>query len=200
MLEINLSIFQFFNELTRFSLIEQLAPLIADLPIFFLPSFLVSMWLYYSFSHYYGKIERKELKENLMFIFYSCVVVIIFSYIIKSQVHFARPETAISEAGKLLMSKIPESSFPSDHASVSIAFLTSLFFAEYKKVFWFFLPWVILMLLSRIISWVHWPFDIWAGIILGIFATVIVFFGLKKLKLVKNVNSFIMKILAYIKL
>lgn len=148
----NTEIFQYFNELTRFGFIEALAPKIADLPIFFLPLFLTSLWLYYTFSKYYATVERNELKEQLMYIFYSCVIVIIFSYLIKSQVDIARPETAISEAGKLLMNKIPESSFPSDHASVSFAFLTALFLSHYKNVFWAFLPWVILMNLSRIIA------------------------------------------------
>ncbi len=196
----NTEIFQYFNELTRFGFIEVLAPKIADLPIFFLPLFLTSLWLYYTFSKYYATVERNELKEQLMFIFYSCVIVIIFSYLIKSQVDIARPETAISEAWKLLMNKIPESSFPSDHASVSFAFLTALFLSQYKNVFWVFLPWVILMNLSRIIAWVHWPTDIIAWLAIGILAWNIWVKILPKIKFVKNTNSFIMKLLSYIKL
>lgn len=196
----NTEIFQYLNELTRYELIATVTPKIADIPIFFLPLFLTSLWLFYTFSKYYARTERNELKEQLMYIFYSCVIVIIFSYLIKSQVNFVRPETAISEAGKLLMNKIPESSFPSDHASVSFAFLTALFLSHYKKVFWAFLPWVILMNFSRIIAWVHWPTDIIGWLMIGILAWYIWVKILPKIKFVKNVNSFIMKLLSYIKL
>jgi undecaprenyl-diphosphatase len=64
-----------------------------------------------------------------------------------------------------LLDHIPDASFPSDHASVSVAFLTALYLTGYKKVFWAFMPWVILMNLCRVIAGVHWPFDILAGTI-----------------------------------
>lgn len=200
MWDYNVQLFQFLNELTRFEIIEVLAPKTADLPIFFLPLFLTSLWLYYNFSKKYKNEEKKHLRENLMFIFYSCVIVIIFSTIIKSFIDIDRPETAISEAGKLLLYKIPESSFPSDHASVSFAFLTALLLSNYKKVFWAFLPFVILMNMSRIISWVHWPTDVIWGLMIGILAWYIGINILPKIKFVKNINSFIMKVLSYIKL
>ena len=50
------------------------------------------------------------------------------------------------------MSHVPDASFPSDHATVSIAFLTSLFLANYKRIGLIFLPFVIIMNLSRIIA------------------------------------------------
>ena len=115
-------------------------------------------------------------------------------------VHFERPETAISSSGKLLLEHIPDASFPSDHASVSVAFLSGLYFAGYKKVFWAFLPWVILMLLSRVIVGVHWPVDIIAGSIIGIISGYLVFNKVSKIKFVKNTNKRIIELLSYIKL
>lgn len=194
MTELNTALFQSLNELTRYDIISVLAPLVADLPIFFLPLFLMWMWIYYSVKN------MKNLKEALLHIFYACVIVIFFSYLIKSQVDVPRPETAISEAWKLLLHKIPESSFPSDHASVSFAFLASLYFAKYKRVFWGFLPWVILMNICRIISGVHWPLDIIAWAFIWVFAAYLSFYQVIKIKFVKKVNSLIIQLMSYIKL
>jgi membrane-associated phospholipid phosphatase len=43
---------------------------------------------------------------------------------IQQVIHVDRPENYLSQAGKLLMNHIPDASFPSDHASVSFAFVT----------------------------------------------------------------------------
>jgi undecaprenyl-diphosphatase len=67
-------------------------------------------------------------------------------------IHFKRPEDYLVGAGKLLINHVPDASFPSDHATVSFAFLSALLFANYKKIFWIFLPFVILMNISRIIA------------------------------------------------
>ena len=200
MWQFNVELFQFINELTRFEIIEIIAPRMADVPIFFLPLFLTSMWLYYTFSKIYSPDERYNLRENLMFIFYACVVVYIFSHIIKLFIYVDRPQEAITEAWKLLLYKIPDASFPSDHASISIAFLTAMYFTHYKKIFWIFLPFVIAMNFSRVIAWVHWPTDIMWGLLIWILAGYIGTRVLPQIKFVKKINSLIIKVLSYIKL
>jgi membrane-associated phospholipid phosphatase len=50
------------------------------------------------------------------------------------------------------MSHIPDASFPSDHTAVSIAFVTALFLSGYKKIAIIFLPFALIMNVSRIIS------------------------------------------------
>ena len=200
MWQYNVELFQYINELTRFEIVERVAPRMADVPIFFLPLFLTSMWLYYTFSKKYHWDERYNLRENLMFIFYACVVVYIFSHIIKLFIYIDRPQEAITEAGKLLLYKIPDASFPSDHASISIAFITALYLTQYRKVFWVFLPFVILMNISRVISWVHWPTDIIWGLLIWVLAGYIGTQMLPKIKFVKKINSLIIQLLSYIKL
>lgn len=190
--ELNTLVFQAFNDLSRFEIISILAPLLADIPIFFLPLFLVGMWIY--------KRRDTEKKELLLFVFYSCIVAIIISLIIQQFVDIERPETAISGAGKLLLEHIPDASFPSDHASVSVAFLTALFLWGFRKVFWTFLPWVILMNLSRIIAGVHWPLDIIVGAGVGIISGYISLCQLTKIKFVKKLNRLIIQLMSYIKL
>jgi len=75
----------------------------------------------------YSKKNKNENKENLLYIFYSCLFAIIINYIIKFFIFSPRPIDYLDNTNFLLLDKIPESSFPSDHASISIAFLTSLY-------------------------------------------------------------------------
>lgn len=45
MWDINVALFQWMNQLGNIPLIGKIAPIMADAPIFFLPIFLVFMWL-----------------------------------------------------------------------------------------------------------------------------------------------------------
>lgn len=147
MWQYNVELFQWINGFSQFPLIRTIAPILADLPIFFLPIFLTFYWLYYTIK----KMDRVH-KENILFLFYAPVIAIIISLIIQSIVHFERPETATVNKNFLLLEHIPDASFPSDHTSVGVAFLLGLYFAGYKRTFWAFFPWVILMCVSRVIS------------------------------------------------
>lgn len=193
-LQINQYVLNFFNSFLEIPFIATLAPLFADLPIFFLPLFLVSMWIYYGLHKERGK------QETLIFIFISCVVGLMISVIIQQFVHLERPDLHIKNAVHLILNKIPKASFPSDHASVSIAFITGLYLWNQKKVFWIFAPFVILMNLCRIVVWVHWPFDILVWSIVWIVSSLITFRYITKIKFVKKLNSFIIHISSLLKL
>lgn len=192
--EINKSIFNYLNSFANTEVIEKIVCIFSDAPIFFLPIFLVTMWLYYVYK------KLPENKNNLLFIFYSAVLWIIISIIIQQFVHIDRPENYIETTWKLLLKHIPDASFPSDHATVSFAFLTSLFLANYKKIWLIFLPFVILMNLSRVIAWVHWPFDIIAWAIVWIFSSFYMFKYINKLDFIKKMNNIIINLLSLIKL
>jgi undecaprenyl-diphosphatase len=166
----------------------------ADAPIFFIPIFLIITWIILSYK------KDSQKKNDLLFIFYSCVLWIIFALIIQQFIHFDRPENYILHTWKLLLKHIPDASFPSDHATVSFAFLTSLYLSNYKKVFYIFLPLALIMGLSRIIAWVHWPFDIIVWILIWIFSSFVTFKFIKKLEIIKKLNTMIMKITSLIKL
>lgn len=184
----------YLNSLSTNNTIETIVWIFADAPIFFIPVFLLVTWIILSCR------KKTEEKENLLFIFYSCVLWIIIALIIQQIIHFDRPENYIKNTWKLLLSHIPDASFPSDHATVSFAFLTSLYFANYKKIFIMFLPFAIIMWLSRIIAWVHWPFDIITGTMIWITSSVIIFKFVKKLEITKKINTLIIKIASFIKL
>ena len=191
---INKDLLLFLNSLNEIKIIEQLVNIFVDIPIFFLPIFLVSMWIYYTLKN------KHDSKNKLLIIFYSTIIWVSINLIIQQFIFFERPEEVIKWVWKLLLNHIPDTSFPSDHSTVSFSFLFSLFFYKYYKIWLIFLPFFILMNLSRVIAWVHWPFDIIWWIIIWFFSSYICYKYLEKLKLVKNLNEFIIKILKFIKL
>jgi len=191
MLELNTHLFYVLSKLNTLPGIW----LIADLPIFFLPIFLTWMWLYHTFIK---KDDTMRLK--LLHIFYACVLGVVCSYIIKQFIQIERPDSYLEVTGNLIMSHLPENSFPSEHANVSFAFLTALFLSWFKKVGWYFLPFVLLMNISRIIVWVHWPLDIIVWTIVWITSAIVFMKHIVKLKLVKTLDLIIIKIMKSIKL
>lgn len=204
--EVNKELLISLNSLTQYDIIQNFALCFADAPIFFLPLFLVFFWIYYTYKKNPAIISEihftKNLleKENLLFIFYSIVIWIIISLWIQQIVHIERPETVLEWVWKLLLKHIPDASFPSDHATVAIAFLTSLFLAWYKKIWYIFAPFAIFMLISRVILWVHWPLDIIVWSLVWIFSSFITFNVLVKCIYIKKFNEFVVKMMWYIKL
>ncbi|MCP4523961.1 MAG: phosphatase PAP2 family protein [Candidatus Gracilibacteria bacterium] len=167
---------------------------IADFPIFFLPVFLFVSWIYFSYS------KQKEQKNTLLFIFYSTLVAFIINMVIQSFVTFDRPESVLEATNTLILNHIPDASFPSDHTAISIAFVTALYLGGFKKVAFMFLPFAMLMNISRIISGVHWPLDVFAGTIVGILSGGIVFHYLRYNKYILSLNKTLLKIAHIIKL
>jgi len=75
----------------------------------------------------------------------------------------------------LLISQDPkESSFPSGHASFFFAIATVVYFYNKKAGILFFVS-VFLISISRVFVGVHWPLDILAGAIVGIFSGWLIF-------------------------
>jgi len=171
--------------------LEKCIWLFSDAPIFLLPIFLVISRLYYTF-----KEKNNSKKSDLLNIFFTTILAIIISSIIQQIITIDRPESIITP----ILQHIPDASFPSDHASVSFAFLFWILFAGYKKIFYIFLVPTIIMNFSRIAWWIHWFFDIIAGFMVWIIASIIIFKYFKYTKISMNINNFIIKILNYIKL
>lgn len=160
----------------------------ADLPIFFLPVFLISFWLYYT-------LKKIDKKESLLYIFYSVFIWISVNLIFQHFFYEKRPETLITP----ILKHVPDNSFPSDHSAVSFAFLTALYLFWYKKTFWIFLPFVLIMNFCRIAWGVHWFFDVVVWALIWIFSVFLIY-KFKDNKYLKNLNSFILKIASFFKL
>lgn len=189
--EINIPILQHLNGFTENELIAFIVYNMADLPIFILPIFLVWYWIY--------QRKNDNEKKKLLFIFYSILIAICISLFIQQLVDIDRPETSLIASGKLILDHIPDNSFPSDHASVGIAFVSSLFFFWFGKSAFLLLPLFIMMVVSRIVGWVHWPFDIFVWALVWILSAFLVY-KWQNLNIFKNINNFILQIAHYFKL
>lgn len=188
--QINNAVAQNLNNFVLENHLEKIIWFFSDAPIFFLPVFLLWAWLYLTF-----KEKNNNKKENILLIFYSIVLAMILNAIIKIFVTIDRPESVI----KPILQHVPDKSFPSDHATVSFSFLFALYAAGYKKTFWAFLPFVLIMNFSRVAGWIHWFFDIFVGMILGLISVIFIFKNKKNIVLEK-LNSFVLKMMGYVKL
>jgi len=90
--------------------------------------------------------EKNSEKSKLLMIAYSIIFAILTSLLIQHIFKIDRPDSIISP----ILKHVPDASFPSDHATVSFTFLFALLFFGFKKTFYRFLPFVILMNFSRI--------------------------------------------------
>ena len=181
------------NNLTDNIIIKKLVYIFSDAPIFILPIFLIWFWIYYTYK------QNKDKKNNLLFIFYWVCLSILISLIIQNFIHIDRPEESLRAAWKMILNHIPDASFPSDHASVSWAFLAWLMLFWYKKISYFFLPLSLIMLLSRIAWWVHWASDIIVWLIIWILSSIFIY-KFQNINILKKTYMFILKISSYTKL
>lgn len=144
-LECNKQLFLFLNQLGDIGLIRSIVSVFADAPIFLIPLFLVSFWLYYA--------NKKDIsgKERLLLVFYSMAVAVTVNILIQKFIYVDRPAEFAKSAGHFLLNHLPDASFPSDHASVGIAFISALFLFGYETIGYITIPFFFLMLVSRVI-------------------------------------------------
>ncbi len=187
----NKPVLVYLNSLTDIKFIANIVYIFADLPIFLIPLFLVWYWIY----------KRKENweKKKLLLMFYSIFLAVVINVIIQKFVHLDRPESALNWAKEMILKHIPDASFPSDHAAVSIAFLTSLALFWFVRIFLIFLPLFIIMNLSRIIWWVHWPLDIIVWSIIWVISSFIIY-KWKDFIIFEKINNFVFKVAKFFKL
>ncbi len=89
--DINKNLLIYLNSFTENETISMLVGCLADLPIFFLPVFLVTMWLCYHFK----QKNNKAGKEKLLLMAYSSVFAVAINMVIQQFVDFSRPESAL---------------------------------------------------------------------------------------------------------
>jgi undecaprenyl-diphosphatase len=196
MQEINIYILNLLNWLSSNQFIQIFVGIFIDLPIFILPVFLLWFWLYYNYKFEHNIVQ----KEKLIFIVYWIILWLSISLIIQQIIHIDRPEEHLESWAVLLLDHLPDASFPSDHATVGMSFLFWLLFAGYKKYFFLFLIPMLFMIISRVIAWIHWPFDVLVWTFVWLFSSYLIFSYFPKIKLVKRLNIWIIRLLKYIKL
>ncbi len=154
----------------KYAFISELAPVLADIFVVVYPIFLVLIYLY-------AIIKKKSLiKQWALYIFFATLAAVLINIWIQTFFYKERPIVVLNQVETeetLLHEILPISSFPSDHAVVSMAFAmaTLLWWLCNRKKF-FIWSWVIFIIISfimttcRILTLVHRPSDIFAWLIL----------------------------------
>jgi len=157
---------------TKYEWVANLAPVCADIFVIAYPIFLVSIYLY-------AMIKKKPLfKQGAVYIFFVTLIAVLINVWVQTFFLKERPIVALNHVETeetLLHDILPSSSFPSDHAVVSMAFAmaTLLWWVCNKRKFFvwsgvLFIIISLIMTVCRILTLVHWPSDIVAWLWLWI--------------------------------
>lgn len=125
-------------------------------------------------------IKKDYRKYSFMIIISMGVAFVIGELILKPLVGRARP-CHINEWIPLLIQAPDSFSFPSGHTASSFTAATILYLCNRK---WGIIAFVLagMIAFSRMYLYVHYPTDILAGIVLGIFSALLVYWTYKKLE------------------
>lgn len=157
---------------SKYERISTLAPIFADAFVIIYPIFLVCIYVY-------AMIKKKpQVKQWALYIFFATLVAVLINIWIQTFFYKERPIVVLNqvEAEETLLHEIlPVSSFPSDHAVVSMSFaIATLIWWIFNRRKFFTRFGVLFILVSlvmtacRILTLVHWPSDIVAWIWLWI--------------------------------
>ena len=155
---------------TKYEWIANLAPVLADIFVVAYPIFLICVYLY-------AIIKKKPLvKQGAIYICLATFIAILLNIWIHTFFYKERPIVVLNqvEAEETLLHDIlPTSSFPSDHAVVSmaVAVATLLWWLYIKRKFFVwsgivFVIFSLVMTACRVLTLVHRPSDIFAWLFL----------------------------------
>ena len=155
----------------KYTWISSVAPILADVFVIIYPIFLILVYVY-------AIIKKKEiLKQWALYIFFATFFAVLINIWIQSFFYKERPIVTLDQVDAwetLLHEILPVSSFPSDHAVVSMSFaMAVLIWWIYSRKKFCIRSWVLLVLVSfimtscRVLTLVHWPSDIIAWLGLG---------------------------------
>ncbi|MDR3791602.1 MAG: phosphatase PAP2 family protein, partial [Dorea sp.] len=111
-------------------------------------------------------IIPKTRKTGVIMMAALLVDVLLCNVFIKNLVARTRPFD-VNTAVQLLVAKPQDYSFPSGHTAASFASVTALYLAGEKKMWKVALVLAVLIALSRLYLYVHYPTDITGGVIFG---------------------------------
>lgn len=163
---IDYSVFLFFNSLVKNHFwVKIFVFLLAKYLIFFFFLIIAYMWWFY-------KPNKKEEHKSKRAVIYT-MLSLAWAFLIDQLINlvFVRSRPYISHQDvKQLSVTVDPSSFPSAHSIFVFAIAASFYFAGYKKLSIGLFALAIFVGLSRIAAGVHYPSDVIAGSIFGIFA------------------------------
>jgi len=155
-------------------------PFLADVFVFLYPIYLLLVFLRW--------VIRKKFyyQSSALFTFFAVFFSALVNVFIQFVIDKARPVVVLwfsdLKTETILHKFLPSSSFPSDHAAVSMAFASAILFRWLKNKDRKFIVWGIvfyvfslIMSFARVTSWVHWPTDVISWSIIWIVVTLILF-------------------------
>ena len=155
---------------SKYEWIANLAPTFADIFVFAYPIFLVLIYLYAIIK------KRAQFKQGAIYICIATFIAVLVNIWVQCFFSKERPIVVLNQVEMeetLLHDILPASSFPSDHAVVSMAFaVATLLWWLYNKKKFFTRSWIVFIIISmvmtlcRILTLVHWPSDIIAWLLL----------------------------------
>lgn len=125
-------------------------------------------------------IPRKR-KNGVILATALCVDIFLCNGILKNLFCRIRP-CDVNTSVQILIARPNDFSFPSGHTAASFATVTALYLAGEQKIWKLALVFAVLMAFSRLYLYVHYPTDIFGGIIVGIAAGYIGYRIVRKLQ------------------
>lgn len=164
--------------------IDNLFIFLAQYLIYSIPILLIVLWFW--------SIPTK--KATFKSVLAALIAWLGFSKLVAILVNRPRPEAAILDAKELIFHR-PDTSFPSDHATMLFALAFSFKFYGYKKLGNILLIMAVLVSFGRVWVGVHFPFDVIAGALLGLFVAWLFWFLREYLDqyLVEPITGFLKK-------
>lgn len=109
----------------------------------------------------------KTRKSGAVMVAALVVDVLLCNIVLKNLVARTRPYD-VNTGVHLLVEKLHDYSFPSGHTAASFASVTALYLAGEKKLWKFALVLACLIAISRLYLYVHYPTDVFGGILFGV--------------------------------
>lgn len=175
----DLQIFNFLHQIAGSGLTDFLARIFGQ----YLPYLTISLFILLA-------LKIKNLKTKWHLLFWAALSIILARGLIAEIMRFfwyrARP--FIELEFEPVINHIASGSFPSGHMAVLFALVLPAFLISKRFGKWF-LIFAILTGIARVIAGVHWPMDIVAGAVVGIFSSLLFKFLLPQERKTGEINS-----------
>ncbi len=141
--------------------LNKVAVFSAQYLIFIVPIYLLYLW--------FKKSEKgDEIKNKALLLFTAAMISWFFSFLISSLYFHPRPFMLHPPLGKKLIPHAPDASFPSDHTTVLSALSFTYFFSGEITEGIAFLVLAFFVGFARVYCGIHFPYDIFGGVVTGL--------------------------------
>ena len=140
----------------------------SDIEVLMIMTLLVVLWLYGVYK------KDNEPRIDALMILYS-IGFAFFIYVILNLGLPLRPRPESVSAIRPLVDHLPDNSFPSGHGIFAGASVLAAFLYTRHDIAWVLLFAGVFMVSSRVLAGIHYPLDIFVGVIIGMVGTYVVY-------------------------